>query len=107
MTVCSVRVAQVVQSVLEEPKLVPALVDGLFETDEGTRIRVADPLEKVSRQRVAELQPYASALLGLFEENEQQELRCHLAVILPRLHLDGNERCRTSRTLQQCLNAKS
>ena len=101
------HVAQVVETVLREPKLVPALVHCMFDTDEGTRMRAADVLEKVSRQRLGELQPYTSALLGLFEETEQQELRWHLALILPRLRLDGNERHRTSRTLQQCLTAKS
>ncbi len=101
------HVATVVETVLQKPKLLAALVHCMFEPDEGTRMRAADALEKVSRHRVEELQPYTSALLGLFEENDQQELRWHLAVILPRLHLDGNQRKRTSRVLQQCLSAKS
>jgi hypothetical protein len=62
---------------------------------------------KFSRQSVEDLQPYRGILLDLFEEDEQQELLWHLAVILPRLRLDGNERRRTSRALQQCLTAKS
>ena len=100
-------VAKVVEAVLREPKLVPTLVHCMVGGDEGTRMRAADALEKVSRQHVEELQPYISTLLGLFEEDEQQELRWHLAVILPRLRLDGNERRRTSCMLQQCLTAKS
>ncbi len=70
-------------------------------------MRAADALEKVSRKRVGELQPYSSALLGLFEENDQQELRWHLAVILPRLRLTANEPRRTSLALQKCLAARS
>ncbi len=101
------HVATVVETVLQKPKLVAALVHCMFEPDEGTRMRAADALEKVSRHRVEELQPYTSALLGLFEENDQQELRWHLAVILPRLHLERSERLRTSRKLQECLTARS
>ena len=101
------HVDEVVRLVLREPKLVPTLVQCTLEADEGTRMRAADALEKVSREQVEELQPYTSAVIGLFEENEQQELRWHLAVILPRLRLDASERRRTSRVLQQCLAAKS
>ena len=101
------HVAAVVETVLREPKLVAALVHCMSEADDGIRMRAADALEKLSRQRVVELQPYTSALLGLFEENNQQELRWHMAVILPRLNLDENERRRTSHMLQQCLSAKS
>jgi hypothetical protein len=70
-------------------------------------MRAADALEKVSRERIDELQPYTAALLGLFEETEQQELRWHLAVLLPRLRLDANERRRTGQALQRCMDAKS
>ncbi len=101
------HVAEIVKTVLQKPALISTLVHSMFETGEGTRMRAADAIEKVSRQRVEELQIHASALLGLFEETEQQELRWHLALILPRLHLDGNQRKRTSRVLQQCLTAKS
>ena len=101
------HVAEIVDMVLREPKLVPNLVECMFEADEGTRMRAADAIEKISRKRVGELQPYTSALLGLFEEDEQQELRWHLAVILPRLRLDTNERRRTSQALIQSLAAKS
>ena len=101
------HVAEAVEMVLREPKLVVALVNCMFEADEGTRMRAADALEKVSRKRVGELQPYKSVLLGLFEESEQQEVRWHLAVILPRLRLNADECSRTSETLQRCLTAKS
>ena len=93
--------------VLRDPELVPDLVHCLFETHAAARMRAADALEKLSRRRVQELQPYTSVLLGLLEEDEQQELRWHLAVILPRLHLDGIQRHRAVRALQHCLTAKS
>ena len=70
-------------------------------------MRAADAIEKISRQHVEELQSYVGTLPGLFEEDEQQELRWHLAVILPRLKLDASGRRRTGQALQQCLTAKS
>lgn len=101
------NVAEVVHAVLKKPELVSDLVQCVFNVDVGLRMRAADALEKVSRKRVEELQPYASVLLGLFEESEQQELRWHLAVILPRLQLNASERRRTSEALRQCMAAKS
>ncbi len=101
------HVFEVVDRVLQCPKLVSDLVQCAFDADEGIRMRAADALEKVSRKRIEELQPYTAALLGLFEENEQQEVRWHLAVILPRLRLDADERYRTGQVLQRCMTAKS
>lgn len=101
------RVAEVVELVLQTPKLIPVLVNCAFDADEGTRMRALDALEKLSRDRAVDLQRYSSVLLGLFEENEQQELRWHLAVILPRLRLNVTERRRTIQVLEQCLSAKS
>lgn len=101
------HVAEVVEMVLRRPKLVATLVQLMLGVDEGTRMRAADALEKISRQHVEELQPYTGVLLSLFEQEQQQELRWHLAVILPRLRLDGSERHRTRCALQRCLTAKS
>ena len=101
------QVAGVVELVLRTPRLISVLVDCAFDEDKGIRMRAADALEKLSRSQAAELQSYSSVLLGLFEENDQQEIRWHLAVILPRLRLNASERRRTSQTLQQCLSAKS
>jgi hypothetical protein len=100
-------VAEVVRTVLRDPELTSSLVECAFDSDAGVRMRAADALEKVSRERIDELQPYAAVLLGLFEETEQQELRWHLAVLLPRLRLDARERRRTGQVLQRCMDAKS
>jgi hypothetical protein len=101
------KVAEVVHAVLQDPKLTSSLIECAFDKDAAVRMRAADALEKVSRKRIDELQPYTAALLGLFEETEQQELRWHLAVLLPRLRLNANERRRTSQALARCIDAKS
>ncbi|MGD0826176.1 MAG: hypothetical protein ABR908_16450, partial [Terriglobales bacterium] len=56
------------------------------------RMRAADAAEKVTRTRRELLQPYKGELLGLMVETEQQELRWHLAAMVPRLQLNTKER---------------
>jgi len=48
--------------------------------------------EKVTRRRRELLQPYKDDLLGLMAETQEQELRWHLAVLVPRLELNAWER---------------
>jgi hypothetical protein len=55
-------------------------------------MRAADAAEKVTRTNRELLQPYKKELLGLMMETEQQELRWHLAVMVPRLLLNAKER---------------
>ncbi len=101
------KVAAVVRTVLRDPKLTSSLVECAFDPDAAIRMRAADALEKLSRERVYELQPYTAVLLGLFEETEQQELCWHLAVLLPRLNLNARERRRTGQVLLRCMDSRS
>jgi hypothetical protein len=55
-------------------------------------MRAADAVEKVTRTRRELLQPYKGELLGLMVETEQQELRWHLAAMVPRLQLNPKQR---------------
>jgi hypothetical protein len=64
----------------------------LWSADPLVRMRAADATEKVTRKNHEFLQPYKKELLGLMTEAKQQELRWHLAVIVPRLLLDAKER---------------
>ena len=104
-TVANVPAA--VQAVLQNPKLTRSLVKCLFDKDAGVRMRSADALEKISRQRADDLQEFAGVLLSLFEEAEQQELQWHLAVVLPRLRLLPRERHRAVQVLQRCMASRS
>jgi hypothetical protein len=55
-------------------------------------MRAADAAEKVTQTRRELLQPYKGELLGLMVETEQQELRWHLAAMVPRLQLNTKQR---------------
>ncbi len=95
------RADQVAAMVSNDPKLFPQLISGLWSSDPLVRMRAADATEKVTRNRPPLLDPYKKELLGLMAEAEQQELRWHLAVIVPRLTLNQSER----RTAIASLNA--
>jgi hypothetical protein len=78
--------------VSNDPELFPKLIAGLWSADPLVRMRVADATEKVTRKRRELLQPYKKELLGLMAEAQEQELRWHLAVMVPRLLLNARER---------------
>ena len=86
------RSEQVAAIVSKDPKLFPELIAGLWSTDPLIRMRAADATEKVTRTRRELLQPYKGELLGLMVETEQQELRWHLAAMIPRLQLNSKQR---------------
>ncbi len=86
------RSDQVAVIVSKSPELVPQLIAGLWSEDPLIRMRAADAAEKVTRSDHALLLPYKKELLGLLTEAHEQELRWHLAVIVPRLPLNAKER---------------
>jgi hypothetical protein len=63
--------------------------------------------EKVTRKHRELLQPYKDELLGLMGETEEQELRWHLAVLVPRLELNARERQVAISLLHRYLEGRS
>ena len=86
------RSDQVAAIVSHDPELFPALIRGLWSEDPLVRMRAADVAEKVTREHHELLHPCKKELLGLMKETKQQELRWHLAVMIPRLALNAKER---------------
>jgi hypothetical protein len=86
------RSDQVVAIVAKDPRLFPKLIAGLWSPDPLVRMRAADAAEKVTRKNPGFLTPYKKELLGLMAEAAEQELRWHLAVMIPRLPLNAEER---------------
>jgi len=77
--------------VADDAKLFPVLIAGLWSEDPLVRMRAADATEKATRKHPKLLKPYKKELLGLMSEAQEQELRWHLAVIVPRLLLNAKE----------------
>ncbi|HXZ11739.1 MAG TPA: hypothetical protein VEG64_05040 [Candidatus Sulfotelmatobacter sp.] len=86
------RSNEVAASVARNPKLFPALVAGLWSEDPLVRMRAADAAEKVTRTNSELLRPYKRELLGLLAGAKEQELRWHLAAMIPRLPLNVAEK---------------
>ncbi len=82
---------RVAAMVADDAKLFPALIAGLWSADPLVRMRAADAAEKVTRKHPELLKPYKTELLGLMSEAQEQELRWHLAVMVPRLVLTARE----------------
>lgn len=82
---------RVVRDVLARPSLLATVIAGLSHADVLVRMRCADAAEKVTRRHLEWLQPHKAALLALAATTAEQELRWHLAQMLPRLKLEPAE----------------
>ncbi|MGD0989260.1 MAG: hypothetical protein ABR874_15710 [Candidatus Sulfotelmatobacter sp.] len=85
------RADEVAAMVSKQPQLFPELMAGLWSSDPLVCMRAADAVEKITRERRELLQPYRKKLLQLMNEASQQELRWHLALMVPRLRLNAGE----------------
>jgi hypothetical protein len=101
------RSDEVAAAVSKKPRLFAKLITGLWSEDALVRMRAADAAEKVTRANRELLQPYKKELLGLLAEAEEQELRWHLAVMIPRLVMNGKERQRAEALLARYLEDQS
>jgi hypothetical protein len=101
------RSGKVAAMVSNNPRLFRKLIAGLWSTDAIVRMRAADATEKVTRTDPELLRPYKKELLGLMTEANQQELRWHLAAIVPRLPLNAKERKLAASRLDNYLEDRS
>lgn len=86
------RSEQVVKDVLRNPGLFSQLIEAIELDHAGVRMRASDAIEKITIERPELLKPYKSRLLATLEKAEQQELRWHLAQIIPRLPLTSKQK---------------
>jgi hypothetical protein len=86
------RANQVADMVSGDLRLFPALIAGMWSDNPLVRMRAADAVEKLTRKHRELLQPFKNELLGLMTRTQEQELRWHLAAMVPRLKLNSKER---------------
>jgi HEAT repeat protein len=101
------RADEVAAKVRKNPKLFQQLIGGLWSPDAVVRMRAVDAAEKVTRKNSELLKPYKEGLLGLMSETQEQELRWHLAVMVPRLELSAKEKQRAISFLNAYLEDRS
>lgn len=86
------RSGEIIGDITEDPKLFAAAFQALLDPDPVVRMRAADAVEKASRERPELLKPHKLALLKRVAAIDQQEVRWHVAQMLPRLQLSAKER---------------
>ena len=101
------NVGQVVEDVRNDPSLFEILIDGLFMDSPLIRMRTADAVEKITTDHCEYLQPFKQRLILLSGRTTQQEIKWHLAQILPRLKLKSNEKKAVVKNLFDFLNDRS
>ena len=102
------RSEEVVADVLADPTLFDVVFHGILVDDNPLiRMRAADAVEKITVQHPEYLQSYKSLLLGDVAAIEQQEVRWHVAQMLPRLDLTDAERAQAVNILIGYLDDKS
>ena len=86
------RVSEVVADVLDDPTLFEVVFHGMVSDDPVIRMRSADAVEKITARHPEYLRPYKTKLIQQVAKIEQQEIRWHLAQMIPRLELGEDER---------------
>lgn len=85
------RVQEVVAEVLRDPSLFGEVFYGMLSDDPLISMRAADAIEKITVQQPDYLQPYKEVLITKVATKSQQEVRWHVAQLIPRLQLDQRE----------------
>lgn len=93
--------------ICRRPDLFAIVVDGMLVDDEVIRMRAADAVEKASRIRPDLLRPHIRQMLRDVAAVEQQEVRWHVAQIVPRLPVGARERTRAVALLESFLDDES
>lgn len=101
------NVEGVIHDVSKKPALFEVLFDGLAVDDPLIRMRAADAIEKISADQPALLRPFKKKIIRLAGESRQQEVRWHLAQIIPRLKLTPRERAQVADILFEYLTDDS
>ena len=86
------RVNEVVADVLADPTLFEVVFNGMLNDDPVVRMRSADAVEKITAERPEYLRPYKTKLIKQVAGIEQQEVRWHVAQVIPRLEWSVQER---------------
>jgi HEAT repeat protein len=101
------RANEVAEEVINNPDLFDDLFKGINNEDPVVRMRTADAVEKVTKRHPEYLIPHKTVLLRQAAGLRQQEVRWHVAQLLPRLILDENEKSKAGEILFEYLEDQS
>ena len=86
------HVSDVVDFVLDHPEQLAVLIDGMTDEDEVIGMRCADATEKISAIRPKWFASFRARLIHIAQDSAQQEVRWHMAQIIPRIGLAASDR---------------
>jgi hypothetical protein len=75
-----------------DPRLFAALIDAMRSTDQVLALRSAEAADRASAANPGLLEPHKRELLGRVAQIDREEIRWHVAQMLPRLRFSGDER---------------
>jgi HEAT repeat protein len=101
------RSNEVAAEIAKNPALFAEVFEAMLHPDPRIRMRAADAIEKATVVRPELLQPHKRAILQRVAKIDQQEIRWHVAQMLPRLRLTAKERNRAVEILLGYLEDKS
>jgi hypothetical protein len=101
------RSEEVVRDVLADPQQFRQVFDAMLVSDPVVRMRAADAVEKITRRRPDLLQGLEDRVLTEVAAIDQQEVRWHVAQLLPRLALATPQRARAIALLRGFLDDDS
>jgi len=97
----------VASDVLRHPERFSELFEAMLHDDPVVRMRAADAAEKVTRGRPDLLVPFRRRLIAEAGAVDQQEVRWHVAQMLPRVKLEPKERAKAIALLERFLEDNS
>jgi hypothetical protein len=98
---------EVVADVIYDPSLFGPVFQGMLNDDPLILMRSADAIEKITVKHPEYLQPYKEKLIKQIAKSKQQEVRWHVAQMIPRLELNQEERTAVFEILLDYLNDRS
>ena len=98
---------EVAQEIEKNSALFGAVFSGLYDRDPVVKMRSADVIEKVTKNKPELLSGYTSQVISILVSAEQQEVCWHLAQVAPRLECTANEENEIIEALKRCLLHKS
>lgn len=98
---------EVAQEIERNPALFGLVFSGLYDREPVVRMRSADVIEKVTKNKPELLSGYTSKAIPILAFAEQQEVCWHMAQVAPRLECTANEENEIIEVLKRYLSHKS
>jgi len=99
------KASEVIELVLKDESRLEELYACLFNEDAWVRMRAADALEKVCRQRPGWLQPYVDRFFKDLAHNKQPSIQWHLAQIFRQVDLSNAQKRSATAWLKRLLTS--